>query len=532
MSFRIVEIGAGASAGLPLFDITNEDLVLNLSLRQDQRAVDTNRDLTKWDDTSGEGNDAAIFNNAKWVGATDLGGYDGLIAILSPTRFIRRLTLVGGTEPQPLWVAFPVDVKRDTAGNRALFDSASVGNNFLVLQQGANLTINAGASLVATGALTTGKHYCVCIFDGADSRIYVDDMVTARITGNAGTGSLIGYTMGAQNSNASPADADFVEMIVGREVPSQDVLNALGKRAEAFFDISVITDPLVDFSGVVPPEPMVIIVGLGQSNMVGDPDGGAFPSPWDVRFPAPVPMRGDVGGSAFTVIPLTQANTDVYSAAISLTWRFFNAGRRVGLVWVAKGTTGLGATVGGEWLPGAPDGSMLVIAKAEYTSFAGQIFTKSHDAVLWSQGEQDADDSTAANAYRTNHDSLRSDWASFTGDNPSWQMVPNHLDFASAPVSLAFNSIVRGHQIDVGNLPNFGIVDSDNTILIGLNAAPSFTSDTGGVPPVGSAIYLVDDLIHHGGIAGFQSPLGGGARVARTGRLDLGDVAADNLGIP
>lgn len=515
----MVALGAQASGGRPLFDVKKQDLVLNLSIEQSSRAVAAG-ELTAWNDTSGEGNHATIFNNAEWIGGV-VGGYEGLDGALSPARYVRRTTLVGGAEAGPLWVAFPVTIDRDDSGNRALFDSGSSGNNFLILQQTAALRLSAGANLDAAAALPVGTHYVVCVVhpNGTDSRIYVNDMVTARNTGNAGTNDLIGYTAGAQNTGLSPFDGKLVEMIVGRGDPSQDLLNALGQRATAMFNIPTTTGSLVQWGGVLPPEPMYIVSVMGQSNGVGVFNGEAFQSPWAARFPLAVPMIGDVGGSSFGIVPLGQPNTNIGSFALSLLWRLSNAGIRCGLHWAAKGSTGLGAAAGGEWAPGSPGGTMWEIAKAKWNAFAPLIHTKVHPAVGWSQGEQDALDSVSANAYRSNHDALRAAWITLTGFDPSWQMVPNHLDFASAPVSLPFNGIVRGHQIDIGNLPPNGIATADGTVLIDQNISPSFTTPA----------YAVRDLIHHGNKAATQTPLGGGDPVLRTVRLEIGNTMADNL---
>lgn len=90
------------------------------------------------------------------------------------------------------------------AARHAIFANAVTGN----------LTAFGGSSLNSTVSNTGVTRACCALFNGASSAFYVDTYTVASVSGNAGSASLTGLTIGASNANASFWNGHIGELIV------------------------------------------------------------------------------------------------------------------------------------------------------------------------------------------------------------------------------------------------------------------------------------------------------------------------------
>lgn len=110
-----------------------------------------------------------------------------------------------------------------------LFDSISSGSTASIGIQSNAVTINAGTLLSGSATIETNNSYIVAAyFNGTISKIYMNDSETAISSGDAGSNSLTGLTIGATKSGT--------EMFAGMisEVIIYDRILAIQERRDVF----------------------------------------------------------------------------------------------------------------------------------------------------------------------------------------------------------------------------------------------------------------------------------------------------------
>jgi hypothetical protein len=114
----------------------------------------------------------------------------------SSTQYLTS-AILGSAVTQPL--TFYAIADWNTVAYRYLFDSVNgAPRTALIDNNGSGLYAYAGSDIEG-GTLTTGVAHCICVvFNGGSSAIYIDDMATAVVSGNAGAGGLQSLLIGGR----------------------------------------------------------------------------------------------------------------------------------------------------------------------------------------------------------------------------------------------------------------------------------------------------------------------------------------------
>jgi hypothetical protein len=219
------------------------------------------------------------------------------------------------------------------------------------------------------------------------------------------------------------------------------------------------------------------IILAGQSNALGYLNNGPAPYTPTARVQIWADTNADGVGDAWNyMLPGhntgTVANPDVWGPEVEFANRWL-ADHATGTLWivkVAKGSTELAENPGTDWSP-LSTGEMYAttttaVNAARAVLADGQYAFSVYDAVLWMQGEQDATDLDASNAYGTNIRafiaSARTDWgftpfvAARISDSPALPYAMNvrqavwNLDHGDDPLGgvSTFKTIGFGMQPD------------------------------------------------------------------------------------
>jgi hypothetical protein len=162
----------------------------------------------RWDDQSGNGNHVVQATNADrpTLATAVLNGlpvvrFDGTSSSLA----------VAFTLDQP-HTRFAVLVNRSPSdGTHILIDGGSGNPSAMVFQTGDVASLNAGTELAGPTVLNSAPHIWRGSFNGASSQISVDGGTAS--TGDAGSGSAGGITLGTDQTLAQFTDCDVAEVI-------------------------------------------------------------------------------------------------------------------------------------------------------------------------------------------------------------------------------------------------------------------------------------------------------------------------------
>lgn len=166
--------------------------------------------VSTWADTSGNSRDATqATGGLQPIYKTSIIGTESVVRFDGTDDYLRTATF---TSPGSTVTVFCVS-KFNATGQRFLYDGHNTsGGRQCVFQESGN-TWNMFAGTLLSGGTTdqTTFHISVAVFNGASSKLYVDGGA-ALLSGNAGSGSVDGITLGTQQNVANgfgAADAAF-----------------------------------------------------------------------------------------------------------------------------------------------------------------------------------------------------------------------------------------------------------------------------------------------------------------------------------
>jgi len=113
---------------------------------------------------------------------------------------------------QPCTVYIFMRIFAFTANDR-IYDGATAGTGQLRLTASPTIAAFAGTALANTTYTLGTFKIIAAVFNGASSRIKID-LSDAGVTGNAGTASMLGFTLGAAGNNANPINMAVKEAII------------------------------------------------------------------------------------------------------------------------------------------------------------------------------------------------------------------------------------------------------------------------------------------------------------------------------
>jgi len=173
-----------------------------------------------WFDASQESfaNDDAVANFSDWSGnnydllqATGankplfkLNAANGRPALLFDGVNDRMATASFGSSPQPITIYLVAKSTGSTAAHRVLADGIGASNRHLIYSAISTGLPTFGAGSAVQGFEDFGDDWFLitAVFNGADSKFIVNDILSA--TGNIGTQTLTGITLGSAHDGSSP----------------------------------------------------------------------------------------------------------------------------------------------------------------------------------------------------------------------------------------------------------------------------------------------------------------------------------------
>ena len=178
--------------------------------------IESGNSISQWNDKSGNGNNVtqATSSNQPLTNTNTINGknvitFDGL------NDYLKRATWTGGVIAQPntAFVVFKFDIN----AARTIFDGSSSGTERHIIRTASSSTISiwAGAVTVLTssdvGSLAVPR-LITAVYNSTSSEIYMEG--TLEKTGDSGSFSMQGISLGSNWDVALPFDGDIAEVII------------------------------------------------------------------------------------------------------------------------------------------------------------------------------------------------------------------------------------------------------------------------------------------------------------------------------
>lgn len=115
---------------------------------------------------------------------------------------------------QPNTIFAVVQIRGGIGDNNThfIFDGEGTGRNALNYNPNNNFTIFAGNAEIEDGSADTNPHIISTLFDGSNSSVSKDGGTSS--TGNAGSNSLDGFTVGSDNDQSSDSSVFVSEILI------------------------------------------------------------------------------------------------------------------------------------------------------------------------------------------------------------------------------------------------------------------------------------------------------------------------------
>ncbi len=161
----------------------------------------TSSKVSTWPDQSGNGDSARNATQATAGNRPTVNAADAAYGNRPTLSFVGAFLATGtwsAALSQPMTILVAGEFPTDTGGH-AFFDGVDFVSRALAWcppgNAGVGVTISAGTGL-ASAAFAAGPHVFAFVFNGASSKIYVDNATTASASGLAGVGGVAGLTIG------------------------------------------------------------------------------------------------------------------------------------------------------------------------------------------------------------------------------------------------------------------------------------------------------------------------------------------------